>query len=165
LHHLLIEPEIELTDYRWQGCTPLPVRILWLFSYRRTVTIDRRLGAVRIETRRFWILSSTHIINTDRVAGLVCRAQALPTGFPLWRVFTLERSLVDADVAFYFVALRLRDSGDEVPLFTVIESLPTQDGPLTRLTGVSDDNRIGDEGTTRLLKQLGDYLGLTKGHQ
>ena len=165
MHHLLIEPEIELTDYRWQGSTPLAARILWLFSYRRTVTIDRRLGHVRIETRRFWILSSTQIINIDRVARLMCRAQALPTGFPLWRLFASDGSMIDTDVAFYCVALRLRDSGDEVPLFTVIESLPVRDGLLTRLTGTSDDNRIGDEGTTRLLEQLRDYLGLAKGRQ
>jgi hypothetical protein len=163
LRHLLIEPEIKLTDYRWEGSTPLSVRLLWFFSYRRTVTVDRRLGVVRIETRRFWVLSSTQIINTDRVARLVCHAQAMPTGFPFWRVFATDRAMVNTDIAFYFVALRLRDSADEVPLFTVIESLPVKDGPMTGLAGESDGNRIGDEGATRLLTQLRDYLGLGQG--
>ena len=163
MHHLLIEPELKLTDYSWHGCTPLAVRILWLFSYRRCVTVDRRVGQVRIETRRFWFASSTRTFKTDKVAGIVCRAQALPTGFPLWRALALDRPLVDTDVAFYYVALRLRDSADEVPLFTVVESLPVADGPLTRLTGESDGDRIGDEGTTRLLSQLREYLGLAKG--
>lgn len=165
MRHLLIEPELKLTDYSWHGCTPLAVRMLWLFSYRRCVTVDRRVGQVRIETRRFWFASSTRILRTDQVAGIACRAQALPTGFPLWRIFAQGRPMLDTDVAFYFVALRLRDSADEVPLFTVLESLPVEDGPFTQLTGDSDGDRIGDEGATRLLTQLREYLGLAKGRQ
>ena len=164
MRHLLIEPELELTEYRWHGCTPLTVRILWLFSYRRCVTVDRRVGQVRIDTRRFWFFSSTQIVDAKNVARIVCRAQAVPTGFPLWRVFA-ARSMVNSDVAFYCVALRLRDSTEEVPLFTVIESLPVTDGVLTRLTGASDGDRIGDEGATRLVAQLRDYLGLTQERQ
>ena len=165
MRHLLIEPEVELTDYRWHGCTPLAVRILWLFSYRRCVTVDRRRGHVCIDTRRFWFFSKAQIVDAGRVTRIVCQAQALPTGFPLWRLFAVDRSMVNSDVAFYYVALRLRDSSDEVPLFTVIESLPATVGPLTRLTGGSDGNRIGDEGATRLLTQLRDYLGLAKRRQ
>lgn len=161
LRHLLIEPELEMTDDRWHGCTPLALRILWLLSYRRCVTVDRAAGQVRIDTRRFWFVASTRIIRVDSVARVVCSAQAMPTGLQPWRLFT-SRSMVDADVAFYYVALVLRDGREEIPLFTLIESLPAEDGVLTRLSGDSDGNRIGDEGATRLVTQLQDYLGLAR---
>jgi hypothetical protein len=159
----LIEPELVLTDYRWHGCTPLFVRILWLFSYRRCVTVDRNRALVEIETRWLWFLRSSRSVAFARIERLVCEAQSLPTGFPLWRAFALDRPLIETEVAFYCLALKMRDSGDEIPLFTVLESLPTDGGSLERLAGDTSGPRIGDEGTTRLMAQLQDYLGLKKG--
>ena len=162
MRHLLIEPELALTDYRWHGCTPLFVRILSLFSYRRCVTVDRNRQQLQIDTRWLWFLRSSRSVAFARIERLVCEAQALPTGFPLWRAFVMERPLVETDVAFYFVALKMRDSGDEIPLFTVIESLPADGDGLQVLAGDADEPRIGDEGVTHLIAQLQTYLGLNK---
>ena len=164
MRHLLIEPELTLTDYRWHGCTPLFVRILWLHSYRRCVTVDRNRGEVVIDTRWLWFLRTTRSVAFARIERLVCSAQALPTGFALWRAFAMERPIVDTEVAFYFVALKTRDSAEEIPLFTVVESLPGDDSGIERLAGDACGPRIGDEGSTRLMAQLRDYLGLNKGH-
>jgi hypothetical protein len=166
LRHLLIEPELALTEHRWHGCTPLALRVLSLFSYRRCVTVDRVRREVRIATRRFWFFSHIRKVRLDEVERLVCRAQAMPTGFPLWRVFSIGGGpMVDSDIAFYYFALRLRQSSEEVPLFTVLESLPVEDDWMTRVTGESDGDRIGDEGATHLLDQLREYLGLEKGRE
>jgi len=158
VHHLLIEPELQESENRWIGTTPLFVRVLWLFSYRRSVTVDRRSRQVRIDTRRFWLAESTRIVPLARIERLVCEAQALPTGFSLWRFFITAGSGLSTDLAMYYVALRLRDDAEEVPLFTLIESLPGDGGALERLAGVDDDDRIGDEGTTRFLAELRQYL-------
>ena len=164
LRHLLNEPELELTDDRWHGCTPLAARALWLFSYRRCVTVSRSAGLVRIDTRRFWVMTSTRTIRIEDIARIVCRAQGLPTVWRPWYALA-GGSMVDSDVALYYVALSLRRTEEEVPLFTLLESLPMPDGVVTKLTGGSDGDRVGDEGVARLVTQLHDYLGLPIGRR
>jgi len=160
--HLLIEPELARSEHRLTATTPLFVRALYLFSYRRLVTIDRRLEHVRIDTRRFWLAENTRIVALASIERVVCEAQALPTGFSLWRFFYSQDSGLSTDLAMFYIALRLRDARGEVPLFTLIESQPGDGTLLERLAGDADDVRVGDEGVTRFLAELNDALGLPR---
>jgi hypothetical protein len=160
VRHLLIEPELRQSEDRWTATTPLIARALWLFSYRRRVTIDRRRGQLRIDTWRFWLAASTRVVPIARIERIVCEAQALPTGFSLLRFFYGPGLGFSTDLAMYYIALRLRDDGTELPLFTLIESQPADDGVLARLTGAADETRTGDEGVARFLTELHTCLGL-----
>lgn len=167
MSHLLIRPDTARSERKWHGCTPRIARALSLYSWRRCVTVDRGLRHVLIETSWLWFGRHTRVVSFDRIARVVCRAQALPTGFSIRRFFSNRDSGVLAEVAFFFIALELKDSTEEVPLCTLLESVPRERGPLRRLLAAvdgSDDGpaRIGDEGMSAVMHELREYLGLIR---
>lgn len=157
MNHLYLAPSFEVTAHRLHGCTPWLARLLWLLSYCRCVTVDRRLGRMTIATRRLWLWRTVRRIRLDQVSRIVYRAQALPSLNPL-RYLSFNDS--DAsDSAFFLISLALKDSADELPLFTIWEQQPRDADWLDELAGLRAVPEVGDEAAGRVVELLHKYIG------
>jgi hypothetical protein len=85
-----------------RGQTGWVVRLLGLFSYMRSVDVDRNRARITIRTAWLWIFQNERVIGFDQVQRIVCQVQ---TNLP-------------SDFALFFISLVLLD-GRELPLFTV----------------------------------------------
>jgi hypothetical protein len=161
---LRLQTRLEVTADRLRGCTPWAARLLWLCSFEQCVTIDRRARSVTVETRRLWVRRSRRSIPFEAVARIVYRAQAIPGLSPsrllLWLLWWGDPG--EADSAFFFVSLALRDTLEELPLFTVWESQPRPTDWLDRLAGgpEPDPRLLGDESAGSIVDLLHRYLGV-----
>ena len=152
---LRLSPKLLVTPDRLSGCTSWCAQLLWLFSYARCVSVDRRLRQIRIVTRRLWIWRSERIVSFEHVGRILFRAQALPS-LSLWR-FLLSASS-SAESAFFLISLGLKNE-NELPLFMVWEEQPHASGWLDRLAGAGDEVRIGDEAASAIVTLLREYIG------
>jgi hypothetical protein len=158
MNHLYLAPRFEVSAGRLHGCTPWFARLLWLFSYCRCLTVNRRLSRLTISTRRLWLWRTIRRIRFDEVSRIVYRAQALPSLNPL-RYLSFDDS--DAsDSAFFLISLALKDSAEELPLFTVWEQQPHADDWLDDLAGNHAVPEIGDEAAGTVVRLLHEYIGV-----
>ena len=159
----MLVPKLNVTPDRIQGCAPLLVRMLTLFSFSRCVAVNRRLRHVIIESRHLWLWRRTRVVSFDRIARIEYRAQAVPALSP-WRYLSLSES-GHSDSALFFISLVLENDGGEFLLFTVWERQPRERDWLDRLAGVPREApRIGDESAGRIVALLRDYLDVPVGH-
>jgi len=124
-------------------------RLLWLFSYMRSVDIDRNRRRITVRTIWLWILRSERVIGFDQVRRIVCQAQEL------------------SESALFSISLALADGG-QLQLFTVWEQQPRErdwldgleDG-LEELAGERrTEPRVGDEAAVSIIDLLREYLGV-----
>jgi hypothetical protein len=127
-----------------RGQTGWFVRLLTLFSYMRSVEVDRNRRRIAIRTVWLWVLGSERILGFDQVRRIVCQVQQnLPS-----------------DSALFFISLALAD-GSDLPLFTVWEQQPRERDWLDELAGQPrDDLRVGDEASVSIIDLLREYLGV-----
>jgi len=151
---LRLTPKLLVTPDRVSGCTPWLAQLLWLFSYARCVSVDRRSRQVRIVTRRLWVWSSERTVSFDHVGRILFRAQAVPS----LSLFRLLLSASSAESAFFLISLGLKNE-NELPLFMVWEEQPRESGWLDRLAGAGDEARIGDEAASSIVTLLREYIG------
>ena len=157
---LRIAPNIDVDTDQLQGCTAWPVRALWLFSYVRRVTVDRRRQHVIVATQWLWFWQRTRVIPFGNVSRIVYRAQALPS-LSFWRYLSLDESDA-ADSAFFLISIALKSDSTEVPLFTVWEEQPREPDLLDKLAGIRQNPyRIGDESSCAIVEILRKYLGVS----
>jgi hypothetical protein len=157
LDPLRIAPNIDVDTDHLHGCTPLAARLLWLFSYSRCVTVNRKLQRVVVSTRWLWLWRRVHVIPFDRVSRIVYRAQALPS-LSLWRYLTSDGS---SDSAFFLISIALKGDSSELALFTVWEQQPREPDLLDKLAGLRQDPyRIGDESSRAIVEMLREYIGV-----
>jgi hypothetical protein len=156
---LSIVPQIDADGERLHVCTSPFVRLLWLLSYRRCLTIERGSGAIRISTQHLWVRRRERIIHRDEVSHIVYRAQALPS-LNLWRYVSLDGGAA-SDAALFLISLALKNHADEEPLFTVWQAQPDSTDWLDRLAGAGPDApSTGDEAAGSLVELLHNYLGV-----
>jgi hypothetical protein len=159
MNHLSLAPSFEVSTDRLHGCTSWLVRLLWLFSYARCVTVSRGSNHVIIATRRLWLWRTVRLIRFDQVSRIVYRAQAIPS-FSVWRWLSLDNSDT-SDSALFLISLALKDRGEELPLFTIWEEQPQTGDWLDRLAGDRvDAPEIGDEAAGSVVDLLREYLGV-----
>jgi hypothetical protein len=159
---LSIAPKIDIGTDRVYGCTSLAAQLLWLFSYRRSVTVNRRTQQVTVTTRMLWVWQRVRVIPFSRISRIIFRAQTLPT-LSFWRYLSPDAS---SDSAFFLISIALKDElsgrdADELALFTVWEQQPRAPDLLDKLAGVRQDlYRVGDEASTAIVQTLREYLGV-----
>jgi hypothetical protein len=156
---LSIAPQIDADGERLHVCTSPFVRLLWLLSYRRCLTVERSSGEIRISTQRLWVWRRERIVHRDEVSRVVYRAQALPS-LNLWRYVSLDDGAT-SDAALFLVSLAFKQRAEEEPLFTVWQSQPSSADWLDRLAGAEpDEPSTGDEAAGSLVELLRSYLGV-----
>jgi hypothetical protein len=127
-----------------RGQTGWVVRLLGLFSYMRSVDVDRNRARITIRTAWLWIFQKDRVIGFDQVRRIVCQVQ---TNLP-------------SDFALFFISLVLLD-GREFPLFTVWEQQPRERDWLDKLAGQPrTDLLVGDEASVSIIDLLREYLGV-----
>jgi hypothetical protein len=127
-----------------RGQTGWVVRLLGLFSYMRSVDVDRNRARITIRTAWLWIFQNERVIGFDQVQRIVCQVQ---TNLP-------------SDFALFFISLVLLD-GRELPLFTVWEQQPRERDWLDKLAGQPrTDLLVGDEASVSIIDLLREYLGV-----
>jgi hypothetical protein len=127
-----------------RGQTGWVVRLLGLFSYMRSVDVDRNRARITIRTAWLWIFQKERVIGFDQVRRIVCQVQ---TNLP-------------SDFALFFISLVLLD-GRELPLFTVWEQQPRERDWLDKLAGQPrTDLLVGDEASVSIIDLLREYLGV-----
>ncbi len=152
---LHLAPVLRVDADRLQGCTSPLVRLLWLFSYGRCVSVNRTLRHVIISTRRAWWWRRSRVVAFDEVSRIIYRAQALPALSPL-RYLSADAG---SDSALFLISLGLK-SNQELPLFTVWEEQPRTPDWLDRLAGTApDEPRLGDESAGHVVELLQSYIG------
>ena len=157
----LLVPKLDVSADRIQGCAPLLVRILTLFSFSRCVAVNRRLRHVIVETRHLWWLRRTRLVDFDRIERIVYRAQLMPS-FDLLPISSEVNSQNRQQSAVFFIGLALKHAGEEVHLFTVWERQPGSPSVLDSLAGVPRGaSRVGDEASVRIVTLLREYLGVS----
>lgn len=131
-------------DNHLRGQTGWVVRLLGLFSYMRSVDVDRNRARITIRTAWLWIFRSERVIGFDQVQRIICQVQTnLPSGF-----------------ALFFISLALAD-GRELPLFTVWEQQPRERDWLDELAGQPRTDRVvGDEASVSIINLLREYVGV-----
>ncbi len=158
MNHLYLAPNFKVSADHLHGCTPWLVRLLWLFSYRRCVTIYRPLSLLKIATCRWWLWRKIRHVRFDQVSRIVYRAQAIPS-LSVWRYLSLAESDT-SDSALFMISLALKD-GEELPLFTVWEQQPWPSDWLDNLAGDRvAAPEIGDEAAGSVVELLRRYLGV-----
>jgi hypothetical protein len=157
---LHIAPRIEVTADRVWGSTAWVAQLLVLFSYKRSVLVDRRRQDVRITTRWFWFWNTERRVPFACVGRLIYRAQGLPS-----LSFTRYLSSDMWTSAFFLIAIAIKESPEdkraheEITLFSVWEQQPRELDWLDRLAGVRPDPpRIGDESAGAIVDVLREYL-------
>jgi hypothetical protein len=79
---LSLSPSVEVDELdRLVARSPLLVGVLTLFSFARTVTIDRKRRVVQLETRYLWLARSKRVVRFDEISHLSYRYHSLPTSF------------------------------------------------------------------------------------
>lgn len=79
---LSVAPDVVIDDLdRLVARSALLVRVLTLFSYERTVTIDHQRKVAHLETRFLWFLTSKKAIRFDQISHLSYAYSSLPTSF------------------------------------------------------------------------------------
>ena len=127
-----------------RGETGWVVRLLGLFSYMRSVDVDRNRARITIRTAWLWIFRSERVIGFDQVQRIICQVQ---TNLP-------------SDFALFFISLALAD-GRELPLFTVWEQQPRERDWLDELAGQPRTDRVvGDEASVSIINLLREYVGV-----
>lgn len=131
-------------DNHLRGQTGWVVRLLGLFSYMRSVDVDRNRARITIRTAWLWIFRSERVIGFDQVQRIICQVQ---TNLP-------------SDFALFFISLALAD-GRELPLFTVWEQQPRERDWLDELAGQPRTDRVvGDEASVSIINLLREYVGV-----
>jgi hypothetical protein len=163
---LQVVPHIEVESDRVHGCTAWPARLLVLFLYNRSVTIDRRAQQVLVTTRWFWFWQSDRRIPFDRVSRIIYRAQALPSLSP-WRYLSFFQNSDVCDSAFFLISIAIKDAAEdrrsshELTLFTVWQQQPRPADWIDKFAGLgANPNLIGDEGSDVIVDILHEYLGV-----
>ncbi len=78
-----VAPKIEVSADQVRGTTPWIVQLAILFTYSRSVLIDRRREVVVVTTRWFWFWTTRRTIPFRRVSRIIYRAQGLPSLSPM----------------------------------------------------------------------------------
>jgi hypothetical protein len=155
---LQLGPSVTVDEDRLCGSTAWLARLLWLFSYERRVTVDRRRRHVSIETTWLWLWRSVRVIDFDRINRIICTGQSLPT-LQIWR-YLLDSS-AGGDTAFFLIALGLKDDPDEIELFTIWEQQPHERTWADALAGAPKSQAlVGDEAAVNLVDLLKEYLAV-----
>lgn len=160
MNHLYLAPNLEVSADRLHGCTPWPVRLVWLFSFCRCVTVSRRLNHLIITTRWLWLWRKSRLIRFDQVSRIIYRAQAIPS-LSIWRYLSLDGSAL-SDSALFMISLALKHSEEELPVFTVWEEQPTGESDwLDELAGErAATPEIGDEAADSVVELLQKFIGV-----
>jgi hypothetical protein len=154
---LSLSPKFVVHEQRLLGRTPWLVRLLWLFSYDRSVVVDRGLDRVSIATQRLWLWRRTRTVVFSDVSRIIYRAQGIPSLSLLRLVFGNGDG---AESAFFLISLALRN-GEELELFTVWEQQPRAHDWLDRIAGVpAAVDSIGDEAAGAVVELLRTYIGV-----
>jgi hypothetical protein len=151
---------LELSTDRMHGCTPWLARLLWLFSYCRCVTVSRLSSHVVVRTRRLWLWNRMRVVRFEQVSRIIFRAQAIPT-LDYRRYLSLGGSDT-SDSALFLISLALKDSAEELYLFTIWEQQPDANDPLGPLEGDAAHTaaEIGDEVAGNVVTLLSKYIGV-----
>lgn len=162
---LSIVPTIEVGPDRLHGRTAFAARALVLFSYCRSVTVDRRRRQVQVTTRWFWLWERSRHIPFERVARIVYRAQGVPALAPSRYLAPLSSDVCDS--AFFLISLAIKEriddkrASDEIALFSVWEQQPRESNWIDRLAGIeASPYRVGDECSGAIIRTLREYLGV-----
>lgn len=156
---LVVAPEIEVTGDRLVGRTSRTARVLWLYSFDRCVTLDRRRQLVTIVTRRLWLWRTERRIPFDRVNRIVLRAQSM-SGVGLWTLLSLGFAPV-LDGALFLISLGLHDGGNELFLFTVWEEQGGASELMSVMAGDPEpESRLGDERAGEVIARLREFLAV-----
>ena len=158
MNHFYLAPKFEVSAHRLHGCTHWFARLLWLFSYCRCVTVERRLSRLTISTRRLWLWRRNRRIRFDQVSRIVYRAQGIPT-LNVFRYLSFANSDT-SDSALFLISLALKDRGEELPLFTIWEAQPHDRDWLDRLAGNPALPEVGDEAAGTVVELLQEYIGV-----
>ena len=158
MNHLYLAPTFKISAGRLHGCTHWLARLLWLFSYCRCVTVERRLRRLTISTRRLWLWRKDRRIRFDQVLRIVYRAQRIPS-LNVLRYLSLSDSDT-SDSALFLISLALKDTDEELALFTVWEQQPRDSDWLDVLSGNRTVPDIGDEAAGAIVELLQQYIGV-----
>ena len=155
----VIAPTINVAGDRLVGRASRTARVLWLYSYDRCVTLDRRRRLVTVATTRLWLWRSERRVPFDRVERIVLRAQSL-SGLGLWTLLSLGVAPA-LEGALFLISLGLRDGRDELFLFTVWEDQSGGGDLMSAMAGErAPDPRIGDEGAGEVVARLREFLAV-----
>ena len=164
---LRVAPKIDVDSHRVHGRTPWQARLLVLFLYCRTVTVDRQRRQVLVTTQWLWFWRSDRIIPFDRVARIIYRAQELPSFSPIRYLGLLGANSDFTDSAVFLISLAIKDAAEdkraheELTLFSVWEQLPRERNWVDKLAGIhANAYRVGDETSGAIVALLHEYLGV-----
>lgn len=155
MSELALAPQFTVSADRLQGRTPWLAQLLWLYSYCRSVIVDRRLQHLVISTRRCWFISQVRCVPFSDVNRIVYRGQRIPS-LSLWR-YLLDSD--PSDSAIFLISLALKQ-GRELPLFTVWQRQSVTPDWLQRLAGEVPTHEIGDEAAGNIVELLHRFIGV-----
>jgi hypothetical protein len=143
MNALRLVPVVTAEGNHLRGQTARFARLLWLFSYVRSVDVDRNRRRITVRTTWLWVFHREQVVGFDQVQRIVCQAQGLPS-----------------ESALFLISLAL-EGGDELSLFTVWEQQPRERDWLDELAGEPrSDLRVGDEAAVSIIDLLREYLGV-----
>jgi hypothetical protein len=143
MNALRLVPVVTAEENRLRGQTAWLVRLLGLFSYVRSVDIDRNSRRILVRTIWLWVFRRQQVVGFEQVKRIICQAQGLPS-----------------ESALFLISLAL-ESGRELSLFTVWEQQPRERDWLDELAGEPrSDLRVGDEAAVSIIDLLREYLGV-----
>ena len=154
---LSLSPQVWCEGDHLYARTSLLLQTLGIFSYARTVHVDRAAKYVYIDTRYLWGLRSSTVIPFRKVERLEYRFGSVPTSA------TIGGHIPD-QVERFRVELVL-DDGEHVPLFSFRGEGSAMTGAVGVLWGDSIADFSGDQETTSraYVDLLQQYLGVSLG--
>jgi hypothetical protein len=130
---LTMKPKVWTEGEKLIGRCPLSLRLLTLFFYDKTVTVDRRIKLFKIESKILWIFKSHTIIPFKRIKSISYAYDSMSTSY------SLLRGSMD-EVENYSIYLELTNPEERLKVFNFFGEGAVNTG----LTGVLCGDDIVD---------------------
>jgi hypothetical protein len=145
------EPEIRMEADRLEIGTSFWYGMMHLFACSRKVSFDRVNRTVDIRSRSLWVETRSRRIALDEI-------RYIATNYETWP----KQALIQAEDGRHQIILGLRESGEEVLLFSVDDPWTRPQYRLTNKELVGGNDRNGDL-YRHVLKLVQDWTGAPLG--
>lgn len=110
---LALKPRVWVDGARLYARSALAVRLLSLFSYDKTVCVNRLARTVTVWRRVLWVLGGAREVGFDRIESIEYAHSSLPTSFSFFYG-------AQDEVESFAVCLRLAGPRERLKLFSFV---------------------------------------------